>query len=278
MTEELQLKPRRSVSGTQRPPLRYHGSKWRIAPWVISHFPKHEIYVEPFGGAAGVLLRKTRSTIEIWNDLDDQVFNFFQVLRNPTQAKALARGIYLTPFSRKEFDMAYENVQDPVEAARRFATRCYFGHGTCSIDREDSNGFRSRDLHAGKSYAREWCGIPPAIAAAAERLRGVTIEHLDYRKLIPKYDHPDALFYCDPPYVMSTRSAGGKGYVHEMDDHDHRQMAWLLNGIKGKALVSSYDCRLYAELYKHWTRSEKKTTANGQAGAVQRTEVLWTNF
>lgn len=262
----------------KRPPLRYHGGKWRIAPWIIQQLPEHNAYVEVFGGAAGVLLRKPRSIIEVYNDIDSQVFNFFRVLRDEKMHDELIRQVDLTPFSREEFDLAYESSEDRVEAARRFCARTFFGHGTSSMDPLDSNGFRSCDIRAGKSYAREWAGIPNAIAAAADRFRGVTIENLDFKKLIPKFDHTDTLFYIDPPYPMSTRSAGGKGYVHELSDHEHRQLAWLLKAAKAKVLLSGYACRLYNELYSDWRREEKKTTANGQVGAVTRTEILWANF
>lgn len=267
----------RSVA-PKRPPLRYHGGKWRLAPWIISHIPGHKCYAEVFGGGAGVLLRKERSQIEVYNDLDSQVFNFFRVLRDPALKEELVKLVDLTPFSREEFELAYEPTADPVEAARRFTARTFFGHGTTSMDPTDSNGFRSCDIRSGKSYAREWAGIPMAISAAADRFRAVTIENIDYRKLIPKFDSPDTLFYVDPPYPMSTRQAGGKGYVHELSDNDHRQLAWILKQCKAKVLLSGYSCRLYDELYSDWRRDEKETTANGQVGAVQRTEVLWANF
>ncbi|MBK8477480.1 MAG: DNA adenine methylase [Opitutaceae bacterium] len=107
---------------------------------------------------------------------------------------------------------------------------------------------------------------------------GVTIENLDFRKIIPKFDSPDTLFYIDPPYPMSTRSAGGKGYVHEMADECHRQLAWLLHQSQGKVAISGYACPLYDQLYADWRRDEKPTTANGQRGSVPRNEVLWMNY
>lgn len=240
--------------------------------------PDHAAYVEVFGGGAGVLLRKPRAKVEVYNDLDGQVVNLFRCLQDPTKLASLIRLLTFTPFSRDEHALSYEPTDDPVEAARRFVFRTYSGHGTCSIDPRDSNGFRSCDIRSGKSYAREWAGIPDAIAAAAGRFVGVTIENRDFRKLIPKFDAQETLLFCDPPYPMSTRSAGGKCYTHEMCDASHRQLAWLLKRCSSKVMLTSYQSRLYDDLYADWHRIEKKTTANGQVGSVSRTEVLWLNF
>jgi DNA adenine methylase len=146
------------------------------------------------------------------------------------------------------------------------------------MDPTDSNGFRSRDIRAGKSYAREWAGVPAAIAVAANRLSGVTIENLDWRKLIPKFDGPDTFFYVDPPYLAETRSAGGKGYVHEMTTECHRQLAWMLQQVKGKVAISGYPSSLYEGLYSAWRSDTKHTTANGQKGSVPRVERMWMNY
>lgn len=102
-----------------RPALRYLGGKWMLAPWIIQHFPPHQIYVEPFGGAASVLLRKPRVHAEIYNDLDGDVVNLFRVLRDPQAAADLIDRIALTPYSRAEFVASYEPTAEPVEWARR---------------------------------------------------------------------------------------------------------------------------------------------------------------
>lgn len=267
-----------SLSEVKRPPLRYHGAKFRLAPWIIQRIPPHRTYIEVFGGAAGVLIRKTRSLIEVYNDLDSQVVNFFRVLRNAEQLGRLLRVVALTPFSRDEFEGSYLGSEDPVEAARQFVVRCFMGHGTCSVDPMDSNGFRSCDIRAGKSYAREWFGVPDAIAAAANRLTGVTIENLDWKILIPKFDGPDSFFYVDPPYLAETRCSGGKGYVHEMTTECHRQLAWMLQRVRGKVAISGYPSSLYEGLYASWRAETKHTTANGQRGSVPRIDRLWMNY
>src|SRR5690606_29888203 len=105
----------------KRPALRYHGGKWRLAKWIISHFPQHRIYTEVFGGGGSVLLQKQRCYAEVYNDKWDIVVNVFQVLRdNPEQ---LRRALELTPFSRTEFntcgDVDLAAITDPVEKARQ---------------------------------------------------------------------------------------------------------------------------------------------------------------
>jgi len=109
-----------------RPALRYHGAKWRLAPWIASHFPPKaavDVYEEAFCGSASVLMRIDRSPIEIINDRDGDVVNFFRVLRE--RPEELIRQIELTPFARSEWEMAGESTDDPVERARRFYLRSY---------------------------------------------------------------------------------------------------------------------------------------------------------
>jgi len=101
-----------------RPALKYYGGKWILADWIISFFPDHINYVEPCGGAASVLLRKSLSPLETYNDINGRVVNFFKVLRD--QPEALVAKIKLTPWSRTEQRLARELSEDPIEDARRF--------------------------------------------------------------------------------------------------------------------------------------------------------------
>jgi DNA adenine methylase len=258
----------------RRPVLRYHGGKWTLAPWLISLFPPHEIYVEPFGGAASVLLRKPRSKIEVYNDLDSEVVELFQILRDPVSASELIRLLDITPFGREEFERAYQPAETPLERSRRLIVRSFSGFGSHSHNSENSNGFR---WHPSKAYAQEFANIPRSLQCVTERLRGVTIERQHAIKLITNQDTPRSFFFIDPPYPHSTRDPHLKGYRYEMQDGEHRRLAETLKLIKGKALISGY-AGFYDELFKSWYRREKSSYANGQKGRSARTEVVWANY
>jgi DNA adenine methylase len=266
----------------KRAALRWHGSKFRLAPWIVGFFPEHTTFVEPFGGGASVLIRKPRSRIEIYNDLDSDIVNFFAVLRDAAGRAKLAEQLSLTPYSREEFRACFIPSAEPIERARRLVARSFMGFASHSHNIENvTNGWRSERTDGRqkiKQYALEWLGVPMNCLAVAERFRGVTIEHLHAFDLIPKYDHAETLYYIDPPYVHGERDDLMRGYAHEMSDHEHRQLAWLLHGLKGKVVLSGYDSRLYRSLYSDWHREQITARANGQKGSSERVEVIWMNF
>ena len=125
----------------ERPALRYHGGKFRLATWLMKMFPTHQTYVEPFGGGAGVLLRKPRSHLEVYNDLDGDVVTFFRVLQDTALRDRLAERLAFTPFARAEFDRAYEPTVDPLERAARVAVRSWMGYGSAGAAKS-TTGFR----------------------------------------------------------------------------------------------------------------------------------------
>lgn len=253
-----------------RPVLRYHGGKWRLAPWIIAHFPPHRVYVEPFGGAASVLLRKPRSPVEVYNDLDGEVVNVFRVLRDPEKAASLERALRLTPFARGE----YERCQEPaggVEQARRTLVKAWMGFGSGAITHKHA-GFRVATSPT-RHTAREWAGFPDQIAAFVDRFAGVFIEERTAIQVLGKHDAEDALHYVDPPYVTETRGPRHR-YRHELDEDGHRELAANLHACKGAVVVSGYDSPLYAVLYHGWERRERPAIDALSRG---RTEMLWLN-
>lgn len=292
------------MSGSRsRPVLRYHGGKWRLAPWVIQHFPDHRTYVEPFGGAASVLMLKRRSYAEVYNDLDGEVVNVFRVLRDAGDARRLEELLRLTPFARDEFEVAYEdNGADPVERARRTLVKSFMGFGSNSIHDPRPKGmrthtsrwhpptaFRADSNRSGTTPAHDWQSYPGHLERFCDRLRGVVIENRPALQVMAQHDGPDTLHYVDPPYVAATRVGLTKkrqkgvqyAYRHEMSDADHRQLAAFLHQAQGYVVLSGYPCALYHELYGEWSRDKLKggwprwSQKSLADGARPRLEYLW---
>lgn len=262
----------------QRPVLRYHGGKWRLAPWLIGFFPKHRVYVEPYGGGASVLLRKPPSYGEVYNDIIGEIVNVFRVLRDPAQGEELQRLIELTAFARDEWDETYEESVEPIEAARRTIARSFMGFGSASANRAHATGFRANSNRSGTTPAQDWRNYPEQIGRFTDRLRGVVIENRPALDVIRQHDGSGTLHYVDPPYPHITRGniAGVRQrYAAEMTDDDHRALAEVLHQVEGMVVLSGYPCDLYdAELYADWERHERRHMADG---ARPRTEVVWLN-
>lgn len=265
------------MKGVRRPILRYHGGKWKLAPWIIQHLAPHHTYVEPFGGAASVLLRKARSYAEIYNDLDGDVVNLFRVARD--HGEELRQALALTPFAREEFEASYAETSDPLERARRMVIRSLQGFGTAAASGKRT-GFRSTSTRSGTGPALDWRNYPDTLTAITERLQGVVIENRDALALMEYHDRPNTLHYVDPPYVHSTRStkvrhnATGKSYRYELDDNQHKELAAFLKRLRGMVVLSGYPCPLYDELYITWHRVDRHAYADGSR---ERIECLWLN-
>ena len=242
-----------------------------LAPWIIDHFPPHRVYVEPFGGAGSVLMRKQPSYAEIWNDLDGEVVNLFRVLRSDQSTK-LVDALRLTPFARVEFSEAYQASSDPVERARRLIIRSFMGFG--SNGHNKLTGFRANSNRSGTTPAHDWVNYPDSLETVICRLRGVTVESKDAREVMAQHDGPETLHYVDPPYVMDTRSDAGSDYAHELTDEDHKDVLATLRGLQGMVILSGYPSQLYDKMLGEWRRVERKALADG---AKERTEVLWIN-
>ena len=255
-----------------RPVLRYPGGKFRLAKWVISHFPQHEFYVEPYCGAASVLMAKPRTQGEIINDLDGDVVNVFRVLRDPELAKELQRLVTLTPFAYEEYKFAYEPCDNPIERARRTIFRSFASIGSDGVSRRAS-GFRGlKNNETSVTAAQEWARWPDAVPTFVNRLRFVLIEQRPALHLLKLYDRVETLFYVDPPYVINSRSTQSVRYAHELTDQDHIELSEVLHQVKGMVVFSGYSSTLYDELYADWQMIKRSTTAQNGKGRV---ECLW---
>jgi len=269
------------MNAITRPPVRWHGAKFRMAREILQHLPTHRLYNEVFGGGAGVLLHKPRSYAEVYNDLDDDIVGLFRTLQDAASAARLIELLRLTPFARAEFEIAYEWSPDPVERARRLVIRSFMGFGSnahSSTQRwHQSTGFRSNSNRSGTTPAQDWASLPDAYAAIVYRFRGVVIEHRDAVEVLQRHDGEETAHYIDPPYVHDTRSMfkGGKSaYKHELDLAAHNRLLGAVRDLKGMVVLSGYAHGLYDAALDDWRRVEFKAYADG---AREREEVLWIN-
>ena len=159
--------------------LKYPGAKWRISEWIISHFPEHKVYCEPFFGSGGVFFNKPQTYIETINDIDGNIVNLFKVCRdNPEE---LTRLIEFTPFAREEFEDCYEMSDDPIEQARRTLVRYHQSFGTSNSSKKS---WRNVQNYGGPRTATMWNYLPGRIVEVCERLKEAQIENIDAIELI----------------------------------------------------------------------------------------------
>ena len=255
-----------------RPPVKWHGGKHYLCHRIIEHFCAHETYVEPFGGGASVLLNKTPAPVECYNDLDWRITRLFRVIRD--HGDELGRRLALTPYSEVEFDDALVPSEDEIEQARRDFVRWRQSIG----GRGDAFSHTLHRVRRGMAdvVSGYLSSIDEVLPLVVKRLRQVQIVCRPAVEVIRTWDSPTTLFYCDPPYVHSTRESCDV-YSHEMTVTDHRELASCLHEAKGDVVLSGYPSPLYDELYGSW-RTVSFDIANHAAGGrkkERKTEMLW---
>ena len=251
--------------------MKYPGSKWKLAKWIIGFFPQHHSYLEPFFGSGAVLFNKPRSNIETINDMDGNVVNLFEWIKGDPER--LAHEIYWTPYARQVYEDAFAAVpEDSFEKAVNFYIRLNMGHGFRTTG--DKVGWKNDIQGRERAYAaQDWVHLSEKIMQAAERLRGVQIENKAAVELIQRFNYPNVLVYADPPYVLSTRN--GKQYRHEMDNAAHADLLEALLAHEGPVILSGYDNPLYQEMLKDWHQEQKESRTQS---LMIKTETLWMNF
>ena len=221
-------------TSTVRSPLRYVGSKRRLAKAICQFMPAHRCYVEPFGGSAAVLLAKCVSPVEVYNDFDETLVNFFRVCR--TDHARLVDALRLLPYARSTFEKwkrePLSQVADPFERALRYfyLNRVSFGamqQGAGTI----SFGFGAV-ASPSQAYARSIEFIP----SFARRIMTTQIDNRHWSDVIDAYDRPSTIFYIDPPYWGAEQY-----YTASMKQEEHAQLAERLSRLQGQAMVSYYE-------------------------------------
>ncbi len=243
----------------------YPGGKAKISSWVISFFPRHKIYVEPFGGAAGVLLNKAPSPLEVYNDLNSDLVNFFRVLRDKEKAAELIRRLKLTPYAREEFYSFYPMPEgDDIERARALVCRTDMGIGIRMAVSESRTGFAA-DRVKTRGKAKTFVNHVEKMGEIAERFRAVAIEHKDALELIPRYDSPDTLWYLDPPYNCHYSFK----YSAEVDQE---AILDAFQQVRGYVVLSGYENALYADELAGW---HMETRPHHNFANQETKECLW---
>lgn len=261
-----------------RPPVKWHGGKFYLAARIIEHFPEHRIYLEPFGGAASVLLNKQPVDVETYNDLDLRITRLLRVLRD--NGKEFCKRVRFILYSEAEFDAAKaypKNASDVDKAICDFIRwrQSFGGQGkswSCTTGR--ARGGMAGDVNA-------WWTAIQMLPEIIDRLKRVQIICRPAIEAIQKFDHKEGLIYCDPPYVHATRSKGGIDvYGVEMTDADHRKLGKTLSKCKAKVILSGYPSALCREMYGEWRRVEfdMPNHAAGGKTKARETECLWMNF
>lgn len=255
-----------------RTPLTYYGGKQGMSAQIVALMPEHRCYLEPFAGGAAILFAKPRAERETLNDLDGQIMRFWRALRE--QPDALAAAVAATPYGRQEWRDSREPADDDVEAARRLLV---------NVDQSFSRSRQSWSVPCigdgrGRWQPGTWANLPPKILAAAERLTNVALENGDAVDMIPRWDRPDAVIYCDPPYTGPLRTEPGKGYAE--DDHAHlwpRLVDALLEVQHARVLLSGYPCDDADRLGWEYVDLRMKRTVQSRDGGTlaDAPERLW---
>src|SRR5215216_4428046 len=189
----------------KKPALRFFASKFRFAPWIVSNFARHATYVEEFSYGASLLLFKTPCALEVINNVNGDVWNFFQVLRE--RRDELVAALEMTPYSRTEFLRAWLPTDDPLESARRLYVRSWQGRTPASTTSAKPTAWRYQKTGRprGAGMVEDWNHLDHLLVMA-DRLKRVEIECDDWGSVFARYDSPEALHYIDPPCVRKARA------------------------------------------------------------------------
>lgn len=256
----------------------YFGGKFTFLDHLYSNFPKEFNHlIDVFGGSFAVSLNYKNKVIKTANELNQDITNFFEVLRN--DEKELIKLIKLTPCSNLEFNNCWEKTENKIENARRFYVRArqsFFGLGNQRKNKGWHMAKTQTNAYGGETVSK-WNNSITKLSYVAELIReNFQITNFDYIECIDKLDFEKAFFYCDPPYPKETR-ASFNDYKFEFTTEDHIKLADKLHSIKGMAMVSSYNSKLYETLYSDWTKIEFPIKRNNiRSSEVQ--EVIWINY
>lgn len=259
-----------------KPPITYYGGKQMLSKLIISLIPEHNLYCEPFFGGGAVFFAKKPSNVEVINDNNGELINFYKVLK--TNFRKLNREIQTTLHSRETHLAASIILKHPslfnkvkrAWAIWTIANQSYGSklNGNWGYDRKESRSAKQLDTKR-KTFSQEY----------AKRLERTEIECADALEVIKVRDSKQSFFYCDPPYI-GTNQGHFRGYTKE----DFENLLKLLSKIKGRFLLSSYPSDLLHKFTKQYAWHTKKIdkhislSTNSKGGTKRKMEVLTSNY
>jgi len=261
-------------------PIKYFGGKGGMYQDIIRYFPpedSYEVYIEPFGGAASILLQKKPTPIEIYNDLNKNVYSLFKVLSDKKLFAEFKKKCDISPYSKTIRDEFKEDLKGDLSVGDRAYK--YFYVNRTSVNGVGGFAFTTTVRRNMCKSVSDYLSAIDGLTELHQRLSRVIVENRDALKLIPKYDRDNVFMYLDSPYHQSTRTT----FRYEIDMTDEQQAEYidvLLSVKKAKMLVSGYDCPLYNELCKKgWKREDfKVNTTDGTHKPKKKVESLWMNY
>ncbi|WP_295669551.1 DNA adenine methylase [uncultured Mucilaginibacter sp.] len=256
-------------------PVSYYGGKQKLATKICSLIPEHTLYSEPFIGGGAIFFAKEPSPIEVLNDTNKELINFYKVVQN--DFVSLEKEIRITLHSRdlhRKASVIYNNPDMFSEIKRAWAvwllssqSFCAQLDGTFGYDKS-KNTTTKKVINKRDSFTEE----------LAIRLQNVQLECADALYVIRSRDTLNSFFYCDPPYFNSDC-----GHYNGYTEQDFENLLITLSKIEGKFLLSSYPSALllkYAKQYgwQMWS-VEQNVTVNTKSGYLKRkVEVLTANY
>jgi DNA adenine methylase len=261
-------------------PFGYYGSKQRLSSRIVADLPPHNAWVEAFCGSAALTLAKEPAPIEVINDINGEIVNFFRVLRD--DSGEMCRLLSLTPYARQELHEARVKATglSDVERARRFFVAAMMAINGCFG--KDKGGFSFSNSYSRRGMearVSRWNAMPDHLKVVADRLKPVRIENQDAINLFREFmDRPATLVYLDPPYLADRNH----GYDHDQKSEEFHEHL-LKTAIKAKCmvLISGYKNDLYQDYLtkdRGWRKRTTKTTTRGHNGKdSEREEIVWFN-
>lgn len=273
----------KALNNREGGPIGRFGGKGHIARYLIPHFAKANVWIEPFFGAGGVFFQLPRGVYErfLVNDLHKRVVNFFRVLRD--RPEELKEKCELTLYALDDYIEALMPSSDALEDARRFWVLSRYSFSMLADDATPGRWIRPSPKHdLFKNDNTRSAEL--MLKEFAWQLRNVIVDNRDACDFIRAYgENEQAFIYADPPYVHTSRN--GVGYEHEMDEQQHEQLhACLVRAVAegAKVAISGYHNALYDRLFRSWRFVEIETPLRARTDTHQqnatRIEVLWMSY